>query len=182
MLLIPIDAKTFLALRDTFPTFSGAGLEVVRVNRDGTALVSVPYPNFRVDKGGTSQIIETGIATKVSWSGSSTGRDDYFDFANNRFTPTNGEEAEWAIYSSLLWSSAIDQDTLLTAIHHNGVNITRQRRPASGIGLQNVPMLDIVTLDGIDDYIEIFATQSSGSDRSVNGSTVSSWFCGWRIR
>ena len=138
--------------------------------------------NFRVDKQATNQTgIVSGVETKVTWSGSTSGDDTYFDFTNNRFTPTNGESAEWGLYTTLLWTSTADDDELQVTMYLNGAIRARNRVQAKGTQNQNIELTNIVILDGIDDYVEVFTQQTSGSDKVINGSVVSSWFCGWRI-
>lgn len=134
-------------------------------------------PSFSVHKNGTDQTgVATGTLTKVTWSTADWDTTSGFDFTNSRFLPTvpGKYRLSWAVP----FSGGVDQTTILCRLRKNGVDHKDGvRLQASGTG--GVTMVGSVLVDANGtDYFELFAFQASGSNQTISGSTLTTFFQG----
>lgn len=143
-----------------------AGTTVMTITSTGVT-TQVGAPAFSATASG-NQTISTGTATKVVYD--SEDFDTNNNFASNRFTPTVAGYYQFN-YNIVASNAAASSETWI-AIYKNGSNwqwgldtnsITSHYWTLGGSSL--------VYLNGTTDYVEIYMSQSTGSNLTINPSS-----------
>jgi hypothetical protein len=157
-------------------TNANAVTGALAVVNGGSGVAAIPA--FFVTKGGTDQTgVVTATATLVTWS--TEVLDSHNDFASNKFTPTVA--GTYLIVLGIYWTAAVDQAFILPRIAKNGTLYAGGSARASGTGDQGNLMIAIVAMNGSTDYIEAYAYQDSGSNKTISGNAGFTFFGGARI-
>jgi hypothetical protein len=149
-------------------------------NSDWILLNPTPVPvAFTVHKGGSSQgSISASTYTLVTFG--TEGTDTHSYFASNRYTPLIAGQYE--ISANLTYSGGlVDQAVFKCAVYKNGVISRESQTHASGTSNISVGLGCIVEMDGVDDYLEIYAYGSGAGSKTVDGASEATWFSGHRL-
>ena len=126
-------------------------------------------------KSSAGQTITTATATKLTYG------TEVFDtnsaFASSKFTVPSGESGKYFIKGTITWSSAAWTSQQILYIYKNGSNSYAEYRWKAGtdMGMEVTTVLDLT----VNDYIEIYCYQPSGSSRDTWSSPYS--FFGYKI-
>jgi hypothetical protein len=152
------DATTFLRGDNTFASAGGTNTPAFMAN-----LASI-------------QSISNNTSTKVNMSTEIFDTDSKYDNSNYRFTPTVA--GKYFVYAQIMFTAyGADGTAAGLQIKKNGSTIheSYERSAQSSNFDFYIHISSTVVLDN-DDYIEIFALQSSGSSKSIyHGSLYSFW-------
>ncbi len=129
----------------------------------------------------SSQTISNSTATKITLDATETLDTDNA-FASSRFTPQTA--GYYYIYGSVRYNSATDWDNVYLDIMFNGSNrILNNSGP--NFHYNTFKVAGIVNFNGSSDYVELFTSQYSGSDKSTrngDGTTGNqTYFGGYKI-
>ena len=113
--------------------------------------------------------IPTATSEKLLLDSKSYDLQNEFNVSTNRFTAT--KPGKYLVLGTILWKATIDQAGYTTDLKKNGASEFATKLPASGTTSIWVQALYITDL-AANDYIELFAYQSSGSDQIVRGSSI----------
>lgn len=137
-------------------------------------------PKFSVHRNGSGQTLTNGVATKVQWTTEEYDTNNNFDNATNyRFTPTVA--GKYLLQGQLYAAVNFDASLLAAHIYKNGSEYKRCETRTSGTGGDGVHFSVIVTANGSTDYFELFGYQDSGADRTLDGSSLRTWFQGTKL-
>ncbi len=139
--------------------------------------VAVNGPAFSAYKSSGGQTISTASATKVTFDVESFDTNN--NFASSRFTPTVA--GYYQINANVTLGGS---DTgVATIIYKNGNEECRGWSvPISGVFNAVATACKVIYLNGSTDYVEVYAFQGSGGDRSVNAGISQTAFSGALIR
>ena len=129
----------------------------------------------------SNQTIPDSTATKITLDATETLDTDNA-FASSRFTPQTA--GYYYIYGSVRYNSATDWDNVYLDIMFNGSNrILNNSGP--NFHYNTFKVAGIVNFNGSSDYVELFTTQYSGSDKNTrngDGTTGNqTYFGGYKI-
>ena len=169
---LPGEADITVVAGDIFEGFmtSASTCKVINYHRaDGTAVVGTSG-GFEVGSSaylGASQVITTGVTTKIDYD---TERYDlggnYDAVTNQRFVPpVTGEY----IVTAMAKGAPGDQKRLQLSIFVAGVVVLIRRINASGTGDLATSITAILQLTATTDYVEIFVFHDKGSDMTLGG-------------
>ena len=117
-----------------------------------------------------------GVYTKVLF-----GAEDFdtnLNFDSSRFTPTIA--GYYSVTSCVCLTAGFDR--LVAAIYKNGSIHSNGATQTSGVGAFRTNVSDVVYLNGSTDYVEVFLSQSSGSNGTTQTGTANTYFSGCLIR
>jgi hypothetical protein len=131
---------------------------------------------FVANKNGTDQTgVVTATWTKVTFSTEIFDEGGHFDTAQARWTPPAGR---YRITGVVSYSAAvIDQSQYAVAIYKNGASHRQRIEHASGTTPLGVSVSAIVEANGTD-YFELWVNGTGAGNKTLSGSTVSTWFEG----
>lgn len=168
--------------REQIAAFDEKGLAILndelrRLNKDVD--VQEHGAAFGANKGGTDQTgVGTGSWTKVTFSSEDFDTEECF--AGSKFTPN--VRGKYLLVGTVLWTASVDQSAHEIAIYKNG---TLHRSGAvarsSGTGSVGNAISVLVDADGSDDFFELYAKQTTGSDKVIEGTAADTWFQGHRV-
>lgn len=134
-------------------------------------------PTFSVHRNGTDQTISTGSWVKVDFTTELFDTHGYF--ASGAFTP------QIAGYYDIKGCAAIktpdNEKSLYIGVYKNGAIYSAVQVNTSGNLDTSLYIGSIVYLNGSTDYIELYVYQGSGSNKSISGNAVLTYFCGNRV-
>jgi len=135
-------------------------------------------PAFSVHKNNTNQ---TGIAPDTSTL--ITFSTELFDtnnnFASNVFTPTIA--GKYSIMAAYQYLTADDQDALTIRIFKNNVVFKDALNRASGTASQGIMIGIVDDANGTTDNYRVMAFHSATANKTIDGTTLRTWFMGMRI-
>ena len=137
----------------------------------------IGLPKFSAHKNGTNQTgIVTGTSTKVTFTTEDWDDGGGYDAPNSRWVP--GVLGKGHIDVSVYWDSSSDQSAIAIQIYKNGVFYKGTYIIVSGTTNTSISTSKDILVDNIADYFEIYAFQSSGSDKVIRGDAAWTWFSG----
>lgn len=137
-------------------------------------------PSFSVHRNGTNQTgIVTATPTKVQFTTEEFDVGAYFDNATNyRYTPLVAGKylITWAVY----FITSADQSVgALGLLYKNGSSYKEAPLAlGSGTGDTASGGSAVVSFNGTTDYIELFASQSTGSNKDISGASTKTYLTG----
>jgi hypothetical protein len=136
---------------------------------------------FRAHKNNVDQ---TGIAT-ATWTKLTFGTEEfdiggYYDAAISRWTPPPGK---YVIQAQALPqpSGLVAGQYILTDVYKNGAAVCGGVSRATGANAEVTSQASVVVDANGTDYFEIFFYHTKGSNHTVLGDPVATWFQAWRI-
>ena len=139
------------------------------------------YRSFSVTKGGTNQTgVVSGTPTKVTWS------TEEFDvggvFASDKFTCDVA--GKYHFYTAVKLTGNVLYDNYI-ALRKNGslfryANYFIAYDSGANTGVPTMQLEANLDL-AVNDYVEVYVHQESGSNQTVDGATTATWFTGYRI-
>jgi hypothetical protein len=142
-------------------------------NRGGTGVTAIP--KFRVHKNGTNQTgIVSSVSTLLTWS--TEVWDTNSNFASNRFTPTVA--GKYLFFAELRFESVSAAGLNVCQLAKNGTEVSRGGMPSSSGEVTQITLCSIEDANGSTDYFELYAFQSSGVNKDVNGGSNLTYFGG----
>src|SRR3990167_6955655 len=135
-------------------------------------------PSFSVHKGGTNQTaVASGTATKVTFSTEEWDSHSYF--ASSKFTPLVG--GRYILTGAVQFTVGVAASLLELMVYKNGAEYKRVSTVFEGTGQEGASISVQVDADGIDDYFELYAKQSTGGDKIIDGTATHTWFQGYKL-
>lgn len=139
---------------------------------------------FSAHKNGTNQgSITNATETKVTFTTEEADTAAAYDSTNSKFIPPTGQV--WLINACIAFTDAGDGEGMSAVLYKNGSAYRRGSREVSGGTQPHGSTVAGVTVVGNGtDYYEIYAqlnNSSGGASRTVNGSSVETWFSATRI-
>lgn len=104
---------------------------------------------------------------------------DYDNATNYRFTPSVA--GKYLIQSNVSVQSLGDTNQLQIRIYKNGSSYRYTKIIGAANDTHSITISDIIDMNGSTDYVEIFAFQDSGGDKSLFTSLNATWFSGSKI-
>lgn len=130
-------------------------------------------PKVSAHKNGTAQTgVVTNTFTKVTFG--TEVYDSVGSFASSTFTPKS--LGTYQVDAQVTWVSSVDQDRPIIAIYKNGTIYRSFTANVSGTGGVGTRISAQVPITAVTDYIEIYARQTSGSDKDILGTPEETWF------
>ena len=148
-------------------------------NNAGLASSAGTNPKISVHKDGTDQTgVVTVTFTKVTWPVESY--DTNSDFASDRFTPQVA--GKYAVVATVRMNAIGDAKSCIVAVYKNGVEAHRKEDVMATAGqLPAVPISVHIEMNGSTDYLEIFVRHNQGSDGTIVGSEISTYWMASRL-
>lgn len=133
------------------------------VARGGTGVTAIP--SFAAVNS-SAQTLTTGVATKVSFQTEVYDVGSYFDNSTNyRYTPLVA--GKYLTVGKGILVSPTDQSDFSLFIYKNGASAVSNTVFASGTSSTTVFIVYVVELNGSTDYIELYASQQTGSNKDL---------------
>jgi len=128
-----------------------------------------------------NQSLTNNTSVKLQWNNEEFDTNNNFDSTTNyRFTPTVA--GYYHFFAECNYSTNSSQSRFLT-IHKNGSGV--KGFTLTGVNAINYSVATVsglLYLNGSTDYVEIFASQNSGSTLSTGGSASEVYFFGYMVR
>lgn len=134
-------------------------------------------PAFSAYAGATTSIAPTG--TKVSFNTEEFDTASCYDTSTSRFTPTVA--GYYLIIASVQFYDTSVTNAALTITHNGSASKIGTYNPAS----QDYPVAQasaIMYFDGVDDYVEVYASHGNGSALNAAASQSNTWFQACLVR
>lgn len=135
-----------------------------------------PVISFSAHKNSTNQTgVPTGTFTKITYATELFDNGGLYDAATNyRWTPPPGT---LTLTGAIGYSSGVDQASFSISIRKNGSDFRGARSTASGTDIINQDATIVDECNGTD-YYEVFAYHEGGSDRTILGTQLYTYFMG----
>lgn len=118
------------------------------------------------------QSVASGVFTKVTF------QTEIYDvtggYTGSTYYPVT--LGTYQIDACISWEAATDQDELILSIYKRGAAYKSIILRASGTGNQDISISCQIEIDLVDDSIELFCRQTSGSAQNISASTNNTWF------
>ncbi|MCK4423656.1 MAG: hypothetical protein KAV18_06255 [Candidatus Omnitrophica bacterium] len=149
------------------------GVEFFRAHNTGV-ITTVKQSAIRVYRlSGTDQTIPTATVTKIEFNGETYDVQNEFDpVTNHRFTAKTA--GKYLISASCIWETPGDGTRLTSQIFKNGAITAETEFSPGADAYPNLSISDIINLS-VNDYIEIFVYQPSGSGQDIKANTDKSF-------
>jgi hypothetical protein len=153
----------------------------IAIDSSGVLSVVPPAvrPAFSVNKNGTDQ---TGIVpqtfTKVTWSSKKIDRNNDFSTANSRFQPNYPSSALYLMSANVTFFFPVYQKRYVVSLYKNGSEVGRSDAHASGTTYFSMTVTAIEEANGTTDYFEVYVWHDAGSNQTVAGLGVQTYFSG----
>ena len=126
----------------------------------GSGLSLVNRPCFLVTgDGSTATTMAVGVATLINFPTVAYDPNSYYVSGTDRWLPTNGSSKYYWIFAFGGAATGNDYDRHIVEIRKNNVTVCRTAGVNQETNLYNTGT--IVLLDGVDDYIDVYMTQSA---------------------
>lgn len=141
-------------------------------------VVAIKPIAFHANKNATNQTgIATGTFTKVTFTNEVFDIGGHYDAANSKFQPTVA--GKYLVGARIRWDTAVDQTQMGIHLYKNGSIYQSSDARASGTSGPTNEIWAIIDLNGSTDYVEVYAQQSSGSNKDIQagvGNIFSNFF------
>ena len=137
---------------------------------------------FSAHKNGSNQgSVTHSSETKVTFTTEEADAAAVYDSTNSKFVPPSGQI--WVIGAAVNFTDAGDGEQMSAVLYKNGSAYKRSGREVTGSTVAHGAGISGVVVQGNGtDFYEIYAGLSnSGASRTVDGSSVVSWFMAFRI-
>jgi len=145
----------------------------------GTVMVSGNMPAFQAYLS-SNQTINNNTLTTVAWNTTSFDTANCFNTSTYRFTPTVA--GYYLFIVNLVWASAPNTGELYGYLNKNSTGYAIIDTTANGSTFYVQNQSIILSANGTTDYFTFSIAQSSGSSKSINGSSTSAIFTGSLLR
>jgi hypothetical protein len=156
-------AETSIAGGDSVLIYDDSAAALRKMTRTNfvSGLSVANTPSFYAVKG-DAQTFATGTGAKVQFNTEIFDTDNCYDPTTNyRFTPTTA--GKYFVGASMRWSTDVDIDIAVTTIYKNGS--VAFEGSFTNLRYNNWFLGSIVSMNGTTDYLEVYATQYSGSNK-----------------
>lgn len=135
-------------------------------------------PCFSANKNGTNQTgVTSATDTKVTFTTEEFDNGGYYDAANSKWTPPAGI-CRVTVGLNFTNANMVDQSGFRCEIWKNGVKFRETFSVTSGTGNQGPAQCSCLIQVNGTDYIEAYARCDGAGDKTISGSTNTSFFCG----
>jgi hypothetical protein len=133
--------------------------------------------SFSVHKNGTSQTINSGSVTQITWP--TELFDTNSNFSGNVFTPTIA--GKYLLTLVVYINSTVNALVFPMTIRKNGAFYAQMNHATVGTLGQAMSFSVVVDANGSTDYFDTTLQNSDSSNRDINGGSGITFFCGCRV-
>lgn len=128
-------------------------------------------PRVSAHKNGSNQTVGSGAPAKVTFG--TAVYDLTSAFTGSTLTPIG--IGAYQVDCCVTWATALDNDPLILFVYVNGAAYRQVKTPAGGAGEQSVTISTQVQTTATTDTIEVYAQQSSGGNKDIDGTAAKTW-------
>jgi hypothetical protein len=145
----------------------------------GSGLSLVNQPCFFVQGDGTTTSSEVSTATRINFPSVVYDPGSYYTAGTDRWTPTNGSSKYYYVFALIGISTGNDYDNDKISIRKNNTTVAQTAYVHRGdnIGLCST----LLSLNGVDDYIDVYVTHVAGAAKDNRATAKESQFCAFSI-
>ena len=160
--------------------YDGTNFRVMSILRSDIASDPPPPPGYFFARGAVDTNVGANTWTKVTLGDEVNDPDGWFNPATSRFTPL--KPGLFLVGGSVNFGSHSDLPTTGARIYHNGI-VTNGGFPTTVFGSQSTSLASgsvqvvcgVTTVDGIDDYLELYAYKGTTAANNYVASGARFW-------